>query len=68
MRLSAIKALLERRDVLVVTLVSAIYGLGNPDLYLKMTLYIEREMIIDQGIILHSLIKLQHTKNHQAFQ
>ncbi|STV92627.1 excinuclease ABC subunit B [Klebsiella michiganensis] len=38
MRLSATKALLERRDVVVVASVSAIYGLGDPDLYLKMML------------------------------
>ncbi|GAB1441140.1 hypothetical protein MASR2M36_39250 [Providencia sp.] len=38
MRLSATKALLERRDVIVVASVSAIYGLGDPDSYLKMML------------------------------
>ncbi|MCD5881375.1 DEAD/DEAH box helicase family protein, partial [Klebsiella pneumoniae] len=40
MRLSATKALLERRDVVVVASVSAIYGLGDPDLYLKMMLHL----------------------------
>jgi excinuclease ABC subunit B len=47
MRLSATKALLERRDVVVVASVSAIYGLGDPDLYLKMMLHLTG-MIIDQ--------------------
>ena len=47
MRLSATKALLERRDVVVVASVSAIYGLGDPDLYLKMMLHLTVGMIID---------------------
>lgn len=52
MRLSATKALLERRDVVVVASVSAIYGLGDPDLYLKMMLHLTVGMIIDQRAIL----------------
>ncbi len=48
MRLSATKALLERRDVVVVASVSAIYGLGDPDLYLKMMLHLTKGMIINQ--------------------
>lgn len=48
MRLSATKALLERRDVVVVASVSAIYGLGDPDLYLKMMLHLTVGMLIDQ--------------------
>lgn len=46
MRLSATKAMLERRDVVVVASVSAIYGLGDPDLYLKMMLHLTVGMII----------------------
>ncbi|SUH38591.1 excinuclease ABC subunit B [Salmonella enterica subsp. enterica] len=49
MRLSATKALLERRDVVVVASVSAIYGLGDPDLYLKMMLHLTVGMLIDQA-------------------
>lgn len=52
MRLSATKAMLERRDVVVVASVSAIYGLGDPDLYLKMMLHLTVGMIIDQRAIL----------------
>lgn len=52
MRLSATKALLERRDVVVVASVSAIYGLGDPDLYLKMMLHLTTGMLIDQRAIL----------------
>ena len=68
MRLSATKALLERRDVVVVASVSAIYGLGDPDLYLKMMLHLTVGMIIDQRAILRRLAELQYTRNDQAFQ
>ena len=68
MRLSATKALLERRDVIVVASVSAIYGLGDPDLYLKMMLHLTQGMIIDQRAILRRLAELQYARNDQAFQ
>lgn len=68
MRLSATKALLERKDVIVVSSVSAIYGLGDPDLYLKMMLHLSNGMIIDQRAILRRLADLQYTRNDQAFQ
>ncbi|MEG7500819.1 excinuclease ABC subunit UvrB [Providencia stuartii] len=67
MRLSATKALLERRDVIVVASVSAIYGLGDPDSYLKMMLHLTDGMIIDQRAILRRLADLQYTRNDQAF-
>ncbi|MCC3700969.1 excinuclease ABC subunit UvrB [Rouxiella badensis] len=68
MRLSATKALLERKDVIVVASVSAIYGLGDPDLYLKMMLHLTKGMIIDQRSILRRLAELQYARNDQAFQ
>lgn len=68
MRLSATKALLERRDVVVVASVSAIYGLGDPDLYLKIMLHLNQGMIIDQRDILRRLAELQYSRNDQAFQ
>ncbi|MCY9846628.1 excinuclease ABC subunit UvrB [Pectobacterium jejuense] len=68
MRLSATKALLERRDVIVVASVSAIYGLGDPDLYLKMMLHLTQGMLIDQRAILRRLAELQYARNDQAFQ
>ncbi|HBO21754.1 MAG TPA: excinuclease ABC subunit B [Providencia sp.] len=67
MRLSATKALLERRDVIVVASVSAIYGLGDPNSYLKMMLHLSDGMIIDQRSILRRLADLQYTRNDQAF-
>ncbi|RLR18406.1 excinuclease ABC subunit B, partial [Sodalis-like symbiont of Bactericera trigonica] len=68
MRLSATKALLERRDVIVVASVSAIYGLGDPDEYLKMMLHLTRGMLVSQRSIVNRLSELQYTRNDQAFQ
>jgi len=68
MRLSATKSFLERRDTIVVASVSAIYGLGDPDSYLKMMLHLQTGAIIDQRQILAKLAELQYTRNDQAFQ
>lgn len=68
MRLSATKSFLERRDTIVVASVSAIYGLGDPDAYLKMMLHLQSGAIIDQRQILSRLAELQYTRNDQAFQ
>ncbi len=68
MRLSATKALLERRDVIIIASVSAIYGLGDPDSYLKMMLHISQGDIINQRDILRRLAELQYTRNDVAFQ
>ncbi|ATF08711.1 Excinuclease ABC subunit B [Candidatus Enterovibrio altilux] len=67
MRLSATKALLERRDVIIVASVSAIYGLGDPNSYLKMMLYLRRGDIIDQRSMLRRLAAIQYTRNDQTF-
>ena len=68
MRLSATKALLERKDVIIIASVSAIYGLGDPDSYLKMMLHITQGDIINQRDILRRLAELQYTRNDVAFQ
>lgn len=68
MRLSATKALVERRDVIIVATVSAIYGLGDPDSYLKMILHISRGDVVDQRSILHRLAELQYTRNDLELQ
>ncbi|WP_448565378.1 excinuclease ABC subunit UvrB [Thalassotalea ganghwensis] len=68
MRLSATKALLERRDVIIVASVSAIYGLGDPDSYLKMMLHLRQGDIVNQRDILRRLAELQYTRNDVAFQ
>ncbi|MEX2576651.1 MAG: excinuclease ABC subunit UvrB, partial [Halofilum sp. (in: g-proteobacteria)] len=63
MRLSATKALLERRDVIIVATVSAIYGLGDPQAYLKMVLHLDRGDRIDQREILRKLAAMQYQRN-----
>ncbi len=63
MRLSATKALLERRDVIVVATVSAIYGLGDPSAYLKMVVHLDRGDKMDQRYLLKRLADLQYTRN-----
>lgn len=68
MRLSATKALLERKDAIIVASVSAIYGLGDPDSYLKMMLHVTRGAVIDQRDILLRLAELQYSRNDVAFE
>ncbi len=63
MRLSATKALLERRDVVIVATVSAIYGLGDPQSYLSMVLHLDRGERVDQRKILRRLAEMQYTRN-----
>ena len=67
MRLSATKALMERRDAIIVATVSAIYGLGDPDSYLKMMLHLVRGDQVDQRSILRRLAELQYTRNDMDF-
>ncbi len=68
MRLSATKALLERSDVIIIASVSAIYGLGDPNGYLKMLLHLVRGEKIDQRLILRRLAELQYTRNELVLE
>jgi excinuclease ABC subunit B len=63
MRLSATKALLERKDTIIVATVSSIYGLGAPETYLSMVLHLSRGDRIDQRAILRRLAEMQYTRN-----
>ena len=63
MRLSATKALLERRDTIIVATVSAIYGLGDPTQYLSMVLHMSVGEIINQREILRRLAEMQYSRN-----
>lgn len=63
MRLSATKALLQRRDAVIVATVSAIYGLGDPSSFMQMTLKLERDAQIDQRQILRRLAEMQYARN-----
>ena len=66
MRLAATKALLSRRDTIVVATVSAIYGLGAPEDYLAMRLILSRGERIDQRELLRHLTTLQYTRNEMV--
>ena len=68
MRLSATKALLERPDCLVVSTVSSIYGLGDPQSYFKMIMHLSRGEIINQRGILRQLAELQYSRNDLDFK
>lgn len=63
MRLSATKAIMERKDTIIVASVSSIYGLGDPRSYLSMVLHLVRGDTIDQRTILRRLAELQYTRN-----
>ncbi|NKF50450.1 excinuclease ABC subunit UvrB [Shewanella sp. WXL01] len=63
MRLSATKALLERKDVVLIASVSAIYGLGDPDSYMKMLLHLRQGDFMGQRDILKRLSEMQYTRN-----
>ena len=63
MRLSATKALLEREDTIIVATVSAIYGLGDPQSYLKMVLHLDCGEQINQRTLLRRLAEIQYTRN-----
>ncbi len=68
MRLSATKSLLERRDVIIVATVSSIYGLGDPDAYLKMILHLVRGEKAEQRHIVRRLAEMQYTRNDLEFR
>ena len=63
MRLSATKAILERPDTIIIATVSAIYGLGDPNWYMKMLLHLVRGEKVDQRAMLRRLADLQYTRN-----
>jgi len=63
LRLSATKALLEREDVILIATVSAIYGLGDPEMYLKMILQVRLGDKITQRDILTRLTSMQYNRN-----
>ena len=68
MRLSATKAIMEREDTIVIATVSAIYGLGDPQSYLKMLLHLVVGDVIEQRSILRRLAELQYKRNDVDLQ
>ncbi|RZU98773.1 excinuclease ABC subunit UvrB [Spiribacter vilamensis] len=67
MRLSATKAIVERRDTIIVASVSSIYGLGDPSAYLEMVLHLKVGEQVDQRHILRRLAQLQYARNDYDF-
>ena len=67
MRHSATKALLERRDVLIVASVSCIYGLGSPEAYFDMLVFLERGERVDRDKLLRKLVDIQYQRNDYDF-
>ncbi|MDD9913000.1 MAG: excinuclease ABC subunit UvrB [Alphaproteobacteria bacterium] len=68
MRHSATRALLERRDVIVVASVSCIYGIGDPESYSRMTLPLKVGDVVERDALLKQLVGLQYTRNETAFE
>ena len=68
MRLSATRALFERRDVLIVSSVSCIYGLGSPDAYYGMLLSLQQGQAIARDAILRQLVEIQYERNDHEFR
>ncbi len=68
MRHAATSALLERDDILIVASVSCIYGLGSPEVYHGMLLYLEEGMTIRREAILAKLVEIQYSRNDVELQ
>ena len=68
MRLSATKALIERRDAIIIASVSAIYGLGDPESYFKMVLHVVKGDRLTQRDIILQLTAMQYTRNETALE
>ena len=66
MRLSATKALMERRDAIIIASVSAIYGLGDPESYFKMVLHLVKGDRLNQRELIRQLTVMQYTRNDMA--
>src|SRR5262249_1504941 len=68
LRLSATRSLFERRDVIIVASVSAIYGIGDPNAYYGMILFVEPGMKIKRDEIIKKLVELLYERNDIAFE
>lgn len=67
LRLSATRSLLERRDAIIVASVSAIYGLGDPEAYMKMLLHVVVGDRVDRAALIRRLVEMQYTRNELDF-
>src|SRR5512136_2057857 len=67
LRHSATKALLERNDTLIVASVSCIYGLGEPEVYFEMLVFLEEGQLIERDRVLRKLVEIQYQRNDYDF-
>ncbi|MCA4779647.1 excinuclease ABC subunit UvrB [Acinetobacter towneri] len=67
MRLSATRALLERRDAIIVASVSAIYGLGDPNAYMSMLLHVVQGDRVNRDDLIRRLVEMQYSRNELEF-
>ena len=67
LRHSATKALLERNDVLIVASVSCIYGLGEPEVYFEMLVFLEEGQVVERDRVLRKLVDIQYQRNDYDF-
>src|SRR6266481_6048892 len=67
MRLSATRSLFERRDVIIVASVSCIYGLGEPEVYFEMLVFLEEGQTIERDRVLRKLVDIQYQRNDYDF-
>ncbi len=67
MRLSATRALLERRDTIIVASVSAIYGLGDPEAYMQMLLHVVQGDKVNRDVFIRRLVEMQYRRNELEF-
>ena len=67
LRHSATKALLERNDTLIVASVSCIYGLGEPEVYFEMLVFLEEGQVIERDRVLRKLVEIQYQRNDYDF-
>lgn len=68
LRLSATKSLFERRDCIIVASVSCIYGLGSPEAYYGMLIFLERGQKISRKDLIHRLVEIQYERNDVDFK
>ncbi len=68
LRMSATRALFERRDCVIVASVSAIYGLGDPDAYYGMLIFVEKGQTLSRTHLLKRLVEVQYSRNDVEFQ
>ena len=68
MRLHAVSSLLSRKDTIVVASISCIYGIGNPDDFMKMSVHLRKNAGMSRKALLSSLVEIQYQRNDQNLE